>query len=496
MKRIITGLLLIIQSLAGFAQIRNVDSGIYNAAVAMEGIATSDGVVPFWMRSNQYGSVPLEGVSGSILASGIKEYNYEKHTVLDWGAGVEGRVNMGNSIRFVCIQAYAKVHLSIFQLQAGRFRQREGLMDSTLSSGSFTYSGNSLGIPQIQLSIPDYYAIPILGKMFAFKGDFSHGWMGKTPVHFGNDDTINTYYHHLSFYARLGKPNWKIKFYGAINHDVVWGNEPLIYGSDSSVKYTLSTLKSFFYVITGKRYSFISKIGNHVGSLDLATEYEQNTIKVRLYHQFFYDKGALYHLANVMDGLSGVSFEKKGDKPDAGFSWKKILLEVFYSKGQAGGENAIHTPSGPEYYYNHAIYRDGFSYKGSSIGTPLITTAHDARKGQASNIDNYFINNRVIAFNIGFIGNIQNWNIMTKLTYSKNYGDYTTSGITRQWILNHYVTVTFPYGIFTPVNQFSAYIEASRRLKKNYSIAFVFATDYGDLLYNSLGGMVKLTKSW
>ena len=122
-------------------QAQVLDSVKYEVGVSAS--ATSNGVVPFWMRSNQYGSIPLTGASSSFHGKIIKEYNPHrdssgKHRLWDWGLGVEGRMNIGNRAQFIPIEAYIKARTSIFQLKIGRSKEIFGLVDSTLSSGAFS----------------------------------------------------------------------------------------------------------------------------------------------------------------------------------------------------------------------------------------------------------------------------------------------------------------------------------------------------------------------
>ena len=126
--------------------------------------------------------------------------------------------------------------------------------DTTLSSGSWGISGTNLGIPEIELSVRDFWTIPWLGELFAFKGNFSHGWMGtKEMSRYILHDTVSTksFLHQKSLYGRFGKPSWKIKLYGGFNHQVVWGDEQKYYLDD----YTLTPTQTYLYVITGKKFT-------------------------------------------------------------------------------------------------------------------------------------------------------------------------------------------------------------------------------------------------
>lgn len=56
-------------------------------------------------------------------------------------------------------EAYLKARWGIFELSGGRRREIVGLLDTTLSTGSYAWSGNALPIPKIQLEIRDYAPI-------------------------------------------------------------------------------------------------------------------------------------------------------------------------------------------------------------------------------------------------------------------------------------------------------------------------------------------------
>lgn len=484
-------LILLILSTQTKAQIRD----NIKLEAELQTTVTSGNTIPFWMRSNQFGSIPPEGASGSLLIRSSKPYNTSNtnnsihNKLFDWGYGFEGRANGGNKSNLNLIEAYAKFRLGAFQLQGGRNKDVMGLNgDSSLSSGNFSVSGNALGIPKIELSIPEYYTIPVFNGLFSIKGNFAHGWLGKLK-----DSKESSYLHQKSLYVRIGKPQGKLKLYGGANHQAFWGNEKDLYGPD----FDLSGLETLHYVALGKTYKGKgvgrSKIGNQIGSLDLGLEYNFDKYKIMLYRQNFYDVGALAKLANIADGLNGLSIENKVRNNNKLFRWKKALLEFFYSKDQAGYPWSKKTKSGDEDYYNNAFYRNGWSYYGQGLGNPLITVRTDAREGQASKSSDYFINNRVIAIHLGMEGEIAKWTFSTKITQSWNYGTFGTS-IYGNTTGNNSSPQTDK--LFKPVQQFSFYLEGSTALKNNYSIGFATAIDQGKLLNNSAGASIRIIKSF
>lgn len=482
-----------------------------NLELELHGGYTSNGVVPFWMRSNQYGSVPLDGGSGSLVIRANKTYRQpgEWHgrktdtvSLWDWGYGLEARTNIGRTVNAQLIDAHAKVRFAMFEVKAGRSKDVMGLNgDTLLTSGNFAVSGNALGVPKLDISIPEYYRLPWFGGLFSFKGNFANGYMGKYEINpdeflIKSDNQLHTLLHQKSVYGRLGKPHWKLTLYGGFNHQAQWGSEKKAYGS----AYELNTFQTLWHVASGKAYGNESngiprsKIGNHQGSLDIGGSYNFGSVNVLVYRQNFYDVGALSKLANIKDGLSGITLTNNLYKSsDRVWDWQKLLVEFFYSKDQAGYPWSKSTKSGDEDYYNNFFYVEGWSYKNKNVGNPLIAAKNTVREGQIAYHNEFFISNRVVASHVGLSGHIQRWDFLTKLTYAMHYGTFSTSeyggslGQTR-----------FPpiYGIFKKVNQFSAIVQGERLISKRLFIGGTVALDQGKLLENSLGMSVRLHKTF
>jgi hypothetical protein len=461
-------------------------------------IATSNNEVPFWMRSNQFGSIPLDGPSFSLSGRLARDYTKDaKKRLTDWGVVLEPRLNLGRRAEVLLIEGYAKGRLGIFQLKAGRSRDIMGLVDSTLSSGAFSVSGNSLGIPKVEISIPEFWDLPFLKGVLAVKGNFAHGWVGNTDVRNGNRySSVNTFFHQKSLYARLGKPTWAVRLYAGFNHQVFWGNEKEM----NPTLFKLSVLETYKRVILGQSYGGDdvglprSKVGNHLGSIDQAIEVNAGNLLLTGYHQFFFEVGGLYHLNNVKDGIFGMSVKNNNFyQSSAPFRLKKILVEYINTKSQGGEIDAKITPSGDEDYYNNYIYVKGWNYKGENIGNPLVTSKTYARRDLPASAREFYINNRVTAFQIGTEAAVMHWDLLLKISYSLNYGTYGTS----PWghsLNNIRIPTKPPY--FEEEKQFSGLLRVNRKLKHNLNLGLSIALDQGSLLYKSSAGLVSLSKVW
>jgi hypothetical protein len=452
-----------------------------------QGIETTNGTVPFWLRSNQFGSIPLSGTSGSMIGRIRKDYDTTK--TFDWGASFEGRGNAGKTSQFILVEGFVKAHAGIFELKAGRSKDIVGLVDSTLSSGSFPISGNALGIPKISIGIPNYYSIPVLGKLFAVKGAFANGYMGDVSVHYGkNKGNFTNYFLSNSVYVKVGMPSWRFNFQAGYNHQALWGDEKRIFP-----RFDLSGWETYRYVLTGKVYQG-SKVGNHVGSVDIGAEYRFDGLTVSIYRQNLYDKGALSNLANIKDGLNGIKLVNNSQNTTNNFYWKKILLELFYTVDQAGLLASKQTESGAEDYYNNYEYLEGWSYKDLALGNPFITSTFYVRNDLGRSPRQFFVNNRVEAFHAALQFYAFKWFYTSKLSYSINYGTFETgSGLFRS--VGGIRPPAYP-GAFKEVRQLSAYLEGLLPLKNGYNIGYDIGYDHGGLLYNSFGLILKASKSF
>lgn len=455
------------------------------------------GPMPFWLRANQSGIVPLRGSTGLARLGFLLDYSQPKNADsltkprrFDWGLGLELVGSTGLQSQVLLPEAYGKLRWGPIELYVGRRRSIAGLVDTLLTSGSYAWSGNAMPLPKIQIGTIGYVPIGFTKGFVAINAFCNHGW-------FSNGFVRNSYVHQKAFYMRLGKPHARFHAYLGGNHEVQWGGyAPSLVGvpglSDNLDGQFASNLDAYYRVVTGTSgtgyvppQGVISidqgnRIGNHLGTLDLGFDLRLGSWQLMGYRQSLYETGALFYLTNIVDGLHGLSLQRKSPS-DRRWSVDRFLVEFFYSKSQGGSEFVIDDPQrrGRNNYFNHSQYQDGWTYQGRTIGTPFLTPQAEVNPDLP--VSRAIANNRVALWHMGLAGQLnQQIHWQTKLSYSQNFGTYDT-----------------PYPAGT--NQFSAlvtltgpvYLPGLGRCQLNTSLAL----DNGKLLQNSVGGYLGLRKT-
>ena len=455
---------------------------------------STSGQTPFWLRANQYGIVPIDHSILTLRHAMRVDYHAAPKTKrdslrainrrVDWGWGAEAVLNAGYDLKLLIPEAYVKVRVGAVEVWGGRRREVVGLVDTTLTSGSYSQSGNALPMLKFQVAIPEFTP---RNSLFAVKGFYAHGW-------FEVDRFVqNTLLHQKALYVRIGKPHWRLKLYGGMNHQVMWGGTTTQL-PNTRIKNNLlpSTFRDYIDVVTAKslgnrtdvdtnrisQFDRENRIGNHLGTIDMGMEYTGRSVAVFIYRQNIYESGSLFHLENLRDGLNGIRIRSLRSVNPNGLQIQAVLLEYLYTENQGGSifSDQLHI-HGRNNYFNHAQYQDGWSRYGLTLGTPFITPSGDSR----SDLPRYAFtnNNRVAVMHLGMSGQVLDFfRFQIKASYSENLGTYE---------------VPFP----KPVRQFSGVLNVSAPLNilnGGVTLNAAVATDAGDLYPASVGYYVGIRK--
>ena len=470
---------------------QSVKKATWQAQVEVGGWASTGQVMPFWLRANQYGTVPLTTPSGTLRVGFWRPYTQLDTTKavrprrFDWSVGVQAVGNAASESQLLLPEAYGKVRWKSIELAVGRWRQLTGLGDSTLSSGFINGSGNALPIPKVQLATMGYLPIGFTKRFVAINAGYVHGWFTGAYIQ-------GSYLHQKYVYLRLGKPASRFKVYAGINHEVQWGGQAdYLKGTSVAIDGKLpSQFKYYHNVVLGTRpdywqtsdYSSFDGaywFGNGLGSQDFGVEMATQNGTWLLYHQHIYEdlSGLLWY--NAPDGLTGLSWHRK---PSAPSGWlNRVVVEYLSTMDQSGPTFDLPNNSkyqGNDNYFNHGQYIEGWTYLGRTIGTPFLMPQNEVRPNARG--PQFFPNNRVQMVYLGAngqVGNLLSWTF--RLSYSQNYGTFS-------------VPYPMSYG------QLSALAGVQWQLPQmaGTQLTASLAMDQGQLLPNTVGGFVGLRKRW
>lgn len=449
--------------------------------------------LPFWQASNQYGSIPSD-MPAFLCRQSIKTHQDTLKKFFKFDYGFEVVTILGKKPQLLLPEGFLSTKLGKFEFYIGRKKEVFGIVDTLLSSGSVSWSGNSMPIPKVQIGMPQYSKL--FFKWLSFKGTFSHGW-------FGNQTFVEDYYlHQKTLFLKIGKPTSKINLMGGIVHNVTWGGKPkytlppgddrLLNGRFPADWFVYGNILFPFKNLWNKlpkyyqynSFETTNHFGNQLGSVDAAAEIKFKKSKLLLYRQFLFEDGQLFGLTNTDDGLYGLSFTPKPES-----SFKKIVFEYLFTKNQgryvAAAGRILNLPdrhpNEESFLFNHQQYLDGWSYNRRTIGTPFLTPEENIRSEKQ--IDNGFVfvnNNRIWALYMALLNQIGTIQFSNRISYSKNFGNTSLLG-----------------KVIVPVNQVSYSVNMiipMQRLKADLNVNI--AIDHGDLIKDNFGSYVSIIKKW
>ena len=429
------------------------------------GVVSSSDRTPFWIESNRFGQFASDGDQFLTRLQTHGQTDPDRLGPLKLSYGADFIARPGTQSTFSFNQAYLKIQAYPFELSGGRFHNRSPIHDVTLSMGSLGVSGNAVPIPQIRIGIPEWTDIPLTNNFIQFRAHLAHGWLEEDRF------TKSPYYQEKVGHLRFGG-DFSLNLYGGLAHYTLWGgNDNPRYG-DLPAKFS-----DFFRVLIGSggddrapNTEAIHLLGDHLGAWDFGLFLELDNISIQLYRQLPYGDKNNLKLKSPQDALNGFSvrFDESLNLP-----LKGLTYEFLYTKWQDGPNRDKF--NGNENYYNHGIYRSGWTTYGRTIGNPLFRTSTIPIDMLGNGIDN----SRIVAHHLGFEMAVSATQIIGKLTVSRNYG-----------------TRTEPFE--SPVNQFSMGILTQSSIAVfNQPIILLtdIALDNGELFGNQAGATLGIRLS-
>ena len=404
--------------------------------VEMQG-TFSHGTTPLWLNANRYGLSSLEENNGYLRASVIRRMESDEHTKWGLGYGLDMALPVNYTSKVVVQQAFVEGRWLHGALTIGAKEQPIELKNNELSSGSQTLGRNARPVPQVRLSLPDYWAVPLTRGWLHLKGHIAYGKL--TDDNWQHDFTARQHpyadgalYHSKAGYLKIGNEEvfcpWSLEL--GLEMACLFGGTAYMQDGDGLRAVKGGTglkdyLKAFLpggseKVEEGTIYQ--NAEGNQLGSWVARLNYDADTWRFSVYaDKFFEDHSSMlqfdydgygtgenwnkkekrrYFLYDLKDWMVGMEYHRKYD------GWlKSIVVEYLYTKYQSGPIYHDHTVGrsdshicGMDNYYNHYIY-SGWQHWGQTIGNPLYRSPLYNDNGVIE-----FQNNRFMAIHAGISG--------------------------------------------------------------------------------------------
>ncbi len=244
-------------------------------------------------------------------------------------------------------------------LRAGKYyRDFSNYLNDELSSGHMLISKNSQPMPKIGFITSKYVK---RNESLNFDFGISHAIFDKNE--FYNRPPM---LHEKFLYINVNKKDFEFSM--GFVHEAMWGGSTI---DDGSQPDNFSDFLRVFIAEDRKKEDYGSipsdpgwhpnAIGNHLGIWDISFKKRNKSKITMLYYQHFFEDTSGLRFANKWDGLWGIELINYIEKTN-------ILFEYIDTTNQN-----INPPYVNDAYYNHTVYKGGWSYKGYTVGNPFLT---------------------------------------------------------------------------------------------------------------------------
>lgn len=463
-------------------------------SVEMSVVTSSGDAAPFWMSANKYGLSSIEPNSG-YLRTGLFR-SEETDSLLNWryGYGLDVALPVQYTSHFVIHQAYGTVQYKNARLTVGAKETPVEMLNSRLSSGGMTLSGNYRPIPQVRFELPDWWVWHFTNDWVSVKGHISYGlytdsnWQEDfTPSN--SIYTKKSLFHSKAGFVRVGREDvfpltatlglQMACQFGGYGYNVADRDDDRNMLNDINLG---NGLKSFWnaFIPGGNDVNdgdYSNTEGNHTGNWYFDLNYQGGGWKVKAYAEhFFEDHSQMFVQYGWRDMLWGLEAELP-DNPFVG----NVVVEYLKTDDQTSGlyhdKNDLvpEQISGKDDYYNHHVY-GAWQHWGQAMGNPLLLSPIYNNGGQLT-----FLHNRVRAVHVG-LGGQPRAELRYRLLFShlKSLGTYDKPSIDPEY-----------------QNYFMAELTYSPQMKslKGWSLTGAFGYNNGDMTGNSNGFSLSICKT-
>ena len=307
-----------------------------NSSVSASGYVSSEEVIPFWMLSNQNGSLAAKS-NGLFEAESKLNYDFnDKHSI-----EVGGSFFLRNEIEdeFQRNELYVQYSNKIFQATIGSKNADVFAKGLSTVNSNFLMSGNSRAIPGITIEANTPTKI---------SESFSIDW-GIGHFELNDDRYVKDAKIHYKLLGLIWNTNLKNSFKGEIIHYAQWG------GTSPEDGDLASSGSDFFDIFLAKRAKDGTSseqqnaLGNHLGIYNVEYTYSPSSGNFIFYHQHPFEDGSGTRLANFYDGIWGFYFEPNTENYSTFING--LLLEYVDTRDQSSNSGF----SGRDSYFNSGV---------------------------------------------------------------------------------------------------------------------------------------------
>ena len=409
-------------------------------------LAATDSILPFWFTANQNGKITPSGSFLNISELSVSQsYNFKSESKLKYTWGTEFDAAFGKSNYYLLNQVFAGLMVHGWELKGGKFYDETKYAGLSTTNGNIARSQNARPYPKIRFSTLGFKPVPFMQNWLSFSGEYDEGFL--------IDDRYvdGAHLHHKSLYFKIHPSStWNLSF--GLEHFVMWGGT----SSNENIGDLPESWNAYWHYVLaipgGKDFPETDQknnSGNQLGTyqVEYVKNFSSTKIAIYLSHPWEDNSGLNWH--NYPDNLIGLHLNFKKEKSfitDIVYEYcntrQQSIKDSLYSWNENNGKWELN-----EYdnYYNHSIYRSGFTYQQQVLSSPLfypVITNNGISKGIESN--------RFFSHHIGMKGNFSeclHWKGM--LTYIQHLGTYLKPYTSRQKQLSglfeiHYENYGFP----------------------------------------------------
>lgn len=369
----------------------------YDLSATLRGLQSSDEKNPFWLYANQRGRIDeITDIAGWVTGSWT--YFITPDSFIQLGLG--GLFQNGHEDGLKFDEYYFSYENKWLLAVAGRKQRKELYEGLSATNENVIWSLNARPLPG--------FSFKTLRPISLWE-DAGIGFTATWEEFFTHDDRLveEIRIHHKSFHLVFSKMrNLELKM--GFQHFVQWGGYSPDHGP---LPNSLSDYTKIFFGRQGSNTEVGEEknaLGNHVGSYEIYLKTSYRDYGVTLIYNTFFEDGSGMMLRNTPDGRYGI-FISDIEEESAWFN--AFLYEYYFSRHQS---KSTPTPDGKDNYFNHNLYRSGWTYEQRVLGLPFMMLDEDRYR---------IAHNNIVAHHVGLSGiAFYRYPYKLLLSYRENYG--------------------------------------------------------------------------